>query len=74
MNNETFEAMRNIYQRKLAAMDSDEILCEEQQIRINILKLRKDLMRQEILLKDVEKRLEYLGGFTPEKIIERSTL
>lgn len=72
MTNEEFETFRAVNQRRLAAMDEADVICEEQVFVRQIAKLLLAVEQNRTVLNDTMARLAYLRSIKPESIIERA--
>lgn len=72
MENNIFEEFRATFQRALASMDEERVLCEEANLRRMMHAQRRQLVQNQMLMFDIEARIFYLDSIKPENIIERA--
>lgn len=72
MNQENFDHFRSLNQRRLAGLEEDEVLLDEQSFKNQIVLFLLCIEQNRLILKDTQARLEYLRSIKPEAIIARA--
>lgn len=71
MTTTDFKEMRSVFQSILVKMTHERLICEENMILQGIEALQSNINKQQTLLSDVRRMIDY-RDFSPDRIIERS--